>query len=235
MNLSLKNDAVFQIVGPSGCGKTMFVTQLLSDTAKWFETKIKTIYWLKGIDDNEVGETAKEFKHLKNIVRLNGFENGWMDKPQKGDAMVIDDLFVESTKEKNFNNLFTKIARHRGIVVIFITQNMFHQGGEHRTRNLNVHYLALFKNPRDATVVDYVARQAFPNNKKFLIDAFHDATQNKPYGYLFFDFTQTCPEEVRVRTNIFDYQNGIVVYKQNDGLGNFNNNNNHASLHPLET
>ena len=87
---------------------------------------------------------------------------------------------------------------------------MFHQGGAHRTRNLNVHYLVLFKNPRDRTVISYIARQAYPQNTKFLTDAFQDAT-NKPNGYLFIDFTQKCPEEFRVRTNIFD---DMIVYKQ---------------------
>lgn len=212
MDLSLKNEAVFQIVGPSGCGKTLFVSQLLSNSGRYFANEINHIYWLRGISGG--GEESDCIIGIrKNITFLNGFEKGWMDLAQKGDALVIDDLFVESTREKNFNNLFTKIARHRGIAVFFITQNMFHQGGGHRTRNLNVHYLVLFKNPRDKTVIDFVSRQAFPSNKRFLVDAFQDATKNKPHGYLFIDFTQSCPDELRVRGDIFNLDNGIVVYK----------------------
>jgi hypothetical protein len=161
-------------------------------------------------------EDGKTFKNLKNVTFLNGFEEGWMEKPQKGDAIVVDDLFDESTREKNFNNLFTKIARHRGVCVIFITQNMFHQGGQHRTRNINVHYLILFKNPRDSTIINFIARQAYPTNQQFLIDAFKDATTNKPHGYLFIDFTQECPEDFRVRANLFE-SSGIIVYKQSSG------------------
>ena len=140
-------------------------------------------------------ENEKIFKNLKNITFLDGFEEGWMDKPQRGDAIVIDDLFVESIREKNFNNLFTKIARHRGVTVVFITQNMFHQGGQHRTRNLNVHYLVLFKNPRDSTIINFIARQAYPANLQFLIESFKDATLGNLHGYLFMDLTQECPEE----------------------------------------
>lgn len=161
----------------------------------------------------EGGSTAQAFKKLKNIKFLQGFEEGWMDRAQKGDVLVIDDLFDEATREKIFNNLFTKIARHRGVTVIFITQNMFHQGGQHRTRNLNVHYLVLFKNPRDSTVINFIARQAYPSNPQFLMDAFKDATNNQPHGYLFMDFTQQCPEDMRVRSNLFT-PNGLVVYKQ---------------------
>lgn len=213
MDLRLVNGAVFQIVGPSGSGKTHFVTNLLAPSANVFKEPIKQIYWLMGISDGESGDTKKHLKSLKNLHILKGFEVGWQDKPKKGDVIVIDDLFSESTKEHDFNNMFTKVARHRQVTVIFITQNLFHQGGQHRTRNLNVHYLVIFKNPRDSTVIDYLARQAFSSNRTYLLDAFRDATADKPHGYLFLDFTQTCPDVLRVRSNIF-HQHGIIVYKQ---------------------
>jgi GTPase SAR1 family protein len=214
MDLRLKNDVVFQVVGPSGSGKTIFVTQLLGNSKQYFTNKINHIYWLMGIVEGEKGKTSENLKKLENLKILNGFEKGWLTKPQSGDAIVIDDLFAESAYEKNFNDLFTKIARHRGVTVIFITQNMFHQGGQHRTRNLNVQYLVIFKNPRDCTVINFISRQAFPTNPHYLANAFKDATVDKPHGYLFLDFTQDCPDDVRVRTNIFD-SNGMIVYKQN--------------------
>ena len=214
MDLRLKNDAVFQVVDPSGCGKTLFVTQLLAPDKDYFVRKIQKIYWLQGITSGEKGETNKALKVLKNVKILNGFVKGWMDMPRMDDVIVIDDLFAEANKENNFNNLFTKIARHRGVTVIFITQNMFHQGGQHRTRNLNVHYLVLFKNPRDSSAINYIARQAFPSNSKFLVDAYEDATKAKPHGYLFIDFTQDCPDELRVRSDIFNDEQQMMVYKQ---------------------
>ena len=164
MDLRLANGAVFQVVGPSGSGKTHFVINLLS-AENVFKEPTRQIYWLMGIDEGESGETQQQFKTLKHVKILKGFEEGWQDKPLKGDVVVIDDLFSESTKEQNFNNMFTKVARHRQVTVIFITQNLFHQGGQHRTRNLNVHYLIIFKNPRDNTVIDYLARQAFLSNR----------------------------------------------------------------------
>ena len=211
MDLRFANNCVFQIVGPSGSGKTFFVTNLLYNANVIFKNKIGKIYWLMGIEEGEHGKTQQSLKRIKNISFMNGFEEGWEKRPKSGDVIVIDDLFTESTKEQAFNNLFTKIARHRGVTVIFLTQNLFHQGGQHRTRNLNVNYLVIFKNPRDNTVIDFLARQAFPSNRKFLMDAFQDATHNKPFGYLFLDFTQTCPEELRVRADIF---NEFYVYKQ---------------------
>jgi hypothetical protein len=60
----------------------------------------------------------------------------------------------------------------------------------------------LFKNPRDVTQVATLGRQMYPNNSKFLVEAFNDATK-KPYGYLLLDLRADTLENYRVRTNIF--------------------------------
>ena len=208
--MEFQNNAVYQIVGPSGSGKTHFVCKLLQNP-KYFKSKFNKIYWHQG-GGGESGLTKLEFGKLKNIKVINGFDQDWSTRLQKGDVIIIDDLYQEANKESDFNNLFTKIARHTEVTVIFITQNLFHQGGNHRTRNINVHYLVVFKNPRDQTVVDFIARQAFPNNRNFLLESFQDATKNS-HGYLFLDFTQQCPDDLRVSTDIFNPQ-GVTVYKQ---------------------
>lgn len=210
--MELQNNAVYQIVGPSGSGKTHFVCKLLQNP-QFFKSRFNKIYWHQG-GGGESGLTQNEFCKLKNIKVVNGFDKNWSTRLQKGDVIIIDDLYQEANKESDFNNLFTKIARHREVTVIFITQNLFHQGGNHRTRNINVHYLGFFKNPRDQTVVDFIARQAFPNNRNYLLDAFKDATKVS-HGYLFLDFTQQCPDDLRVRTDIFNPV-GACIYKQLD-------------------
>ena len=217
MDLRLQTNAVLQIVGPSGSGKTHFVCRLLA-RQDMFREKIGTIYWLQGTVEGEEGDTEKCMEKLGKRLKIirNGFIDGWENLAHRGDALIIDDLFHESTKEKNFVSLFTKIARHRHVLVVFITQNLFHKSSNSRTQNLNVHYLAMFRNPRDKTAIDHLARQMYPNNRKFLIDSFDDATSNRPHSYLFFDFTQECNDDIRVRTNILfeDGQRGIIVYKQ---------------------
>ena len=210
LKMNLNNNAVFQVVGPRGSGKTHFVCQLLQRN-DMFKNKFQRIYWHQG-RGGESGLTEYEFCKLNGVKIINGFDESWSSRLQKGDVIVIDDLFQEANKEKDFTNLFTKIARHKEVTVIFITQNLFHQGGNHRTRNLNVHYLVIFKNPRDKTIADYVARQAFPQDKKYFIDSFMDATC-KPYGYLFIDFTQECPDDQRLKTNLF-HTKYITLYKQ---------------------
>jgi len=212
--MNLLNNATYQIIGPSGSGKTHFVCKLLQTKNK-FRHKFNKIYWHAG-GDGEAGLTKTEFSKIDNIKVIKGFDKNWSKRLSKHDVIVIDDLYQEANKIEDFNNLFTKIARHREVTVIFITQNLFHKGGNHRTRNLNTHYLVLFKNPRDSTAIDFIARQAFPHNKQYLIDSYHDAI-SKPHGYLFMDFTQDCPDNLRFCTNIFD-KNGISYYKQKKKL-----------------
>jgi adenylate kinase family enzyme len=210
----LNNGSVVQIVGPSGSGKTYFACNLLS-RPEMFKLPIREIYWHSGVKEEEIGPTLKKLEKLKQVHHVFGLPKGWTDNPKQYDAIVIDDLFVEANRDAaTFNQLFTKIARHRQVTVLFLTQNLFHQGGGHRTRNLNTHYLVIFKNPRDKTVIDFLSRQVYPNNRKFLINVFEDATKNRPHGYLFMDFTQDCPDDVRIRTDIFNKRTGALIYKQ---------------------
>lgn len=221
----IENGCVIQIVGPSGSGKTYFACTLLL-AKSLFKLPIRNIFWHSGVKEGELGATLRKLRDIKRVQHVFGLPNGWVDKPCKYDAIVIDDLFEEANKDAvTFNQLFTKIARHRKVTVLFLTQNLFHQGGKHRTRNLNTHYLVLFKNPRDRTVVDFLARQAFPSQRKLFMEIFNDATMNRPHGYIFIDFTQRCPDELRIRTDIFNRKKGALIYK----LSPLHSNNNNKS------
>jgi len=68
--------------------------------------------------------------------------------------------------------------------------------------SLNAHYIVLFKNPRDAMQVATLARQMYPGQSKFLVEAFKNATE-KPFGYLLLDLKPDTDERYRIRTNIF--------------------------------
>jgi len=62
--------------------------------------------------------------------------------------LVIDDLMSETNQL--MADIFTKRSHHHDISVIYMTQNVFDKNKYARTISLNVHYLVLFKNPRDA-------------------------------------------------------------------------------------
>jgi hypothetical protein len=126
--------------------------------------------------------------------------------------IIIDDLMRES--DNRVVDLFTKGCHHRNISVFFITQNLFHQGRGQRDISLNAHYLVCFKNPRDKAQIRHLAQQVFPENPKFIKEAYIDATKT-PHGYLLLDMKQSTPDEIRFRTNIFldDSHNYVYVPK----------------------
>ena len=125
--------------------------------------------------------------------------------------LIIDDLMSESGGNKEVEDLFTKHSHHKNVSVFVLVQNFFHKG--FRTITLNAHYLFLFKNPRDASQIAFLARQLYPNNTKFLIESYKDAT-SEPHSFLTLDLKQDTPEDLRVLGNFLpaDPSEPIVVY-----------------------
>ena len=121
--------------------------------------------------------------------------------------VILDDLMNETNDM--VANLFTKISHHRSVSVIYITQNVFHKGKQSRTISLNAHYMVLFKSPRDAGQIGVLGRQLYPENSKFLVAAFKDAT-SMPHSYLLLDLRPETGEKYRVRANIFNGEKQIV-------------------------
>ena len=88
-------------------------------------------------------------------------------------------------------DLFTKGSHHKNISVIFIMQNIFHKGKSQRDISLNTKYIVLYKNPRDRAQIQHLARQVYPEDPKFLLEAYLDATHAQ-HSYLFLDLSQDC-------------------------------------------
>ena len=99
-------------------------------------------------------------------------------------------------------DLFTKISHHRNLSVVYLTQNIFYKNKQSRMLSLNSHYLVLFKNARDASQVANLARQMYPGNSAFMIEAFKNAT-SAPYGYLLIDLKQETEDQLRLRNGLF--------------------------------
>ena len=63
-------------------------------------------------------------------------------------------------KDKRISDLFTKGSHHRDLSIIYIVQNIFHQGKEMRNISLNAHYIV--NSPRDKQQISMLARQVNP-------------------------------------------------------------------------
>ena len=57
----------------------------------------------------------------------------------KRNLIVFDDQMIDASKDKRIVNLFTRGYHHRNLSVIYIVQNLFHQGKGSHSISLNSH------------------------------------------------------------------------------------------------
>ena len=197
-DFSFKHPFTAIIAGMTGSGKTVLLRQLLQDNK----------YTLSGLGPIKILWSYGVWQDLYNQP-IDGIEVNYLEglpsqddlSLMKPNILVIDDLMTELGGNKNLANLFTKGSHHNNLSIFFIVQNLFHQGPQMRTISLNSHYMILMKNPRDKSQISHLARQLYPENMKFLIEAYNDATSQR-YGYLVVDMKQDTPAKVRVRTRL---------------------------------
>ena len=116
----------------------------------------------------------------------------------------------ECIDNTSIQDLFTVESHHRNTSVIMISHNLYTKGKFTRTIILNSHYLILFNNPRVRTQISVLARQMFPQNGKFLIEAYDDAIKSKKFGYIFIDLKQATDDRNRIQTSILPDETRII-------------------------
>ena len=204
MDFRLQCNKILVVAGPSHAGKTVFTLKLLDKRHELFKDRINRVIWCYGIYQPELNQELQQ----RNFITRKGILP--VDELQRHDILVLDDLLKERKDSKDVTDLFTIKAHHEQCFIMFVTQNLFPPGKESRTRNLNTHYYAIFKNPRDKSQFEILACQVAPRGSKALIEIFKSATE-KPHGYLYIDFTQECSEEFRFRTDILKLP--MIIYK----------------------
>lgn len=191
--------------GPTSCGKSVFTTRFLKHVNSLVDTDLVEIVYCAP------EESYPDLSECKVPVRfLDYLPESSMFADKKPRLVVIDDMQRE--QNENVVDIFTKLSHHLNMSVIFIVQNIFHKAKGMRDISLNAHYIVAYKSPRDRNQFATLSRQICPGNTKYVIEAFEDAT-SVPYGYLVLDLTQTTPDHLRYRTNIFPDDNPTnVVY-----------------------
>ena len=197
--MEFKHPSTILISGPTGSGKSEFVGRLILE--RMLDPMPNKIIWIYGewqplYDKLSMIRNQIEFIHG---VPPNFYENL---NPNFKNLVILDDQMSKSTGDKTISKIFTEGSHHKNTSVIYIVQNLFSKGAEHRTISLNSQYIVVFKNPRDKSQIQSIARQMFPNRVSLFVDVFNDAT-NQPYGYLIIDLRPDTPEDYRLRTHIF--------------------------------
>lgn len=193
------------IVGPSCSGKTQLLSQILQKRKDLFDQQPNRILYYHGTllpPKLQDGDHGIQFQRgLPTESEIKTFNN---------DFVILDDL-MEDCKNNLVTKLFSQVAHHSHVTFFLLVQNFFHIG---RSQSLNAHFLFFMMNPRDKLQIRNLSIQMYPNNTKFLVQAFEDATNNRPFSHLFIDLTADTDNQLRVRGNIFDSKVTVYVPKQ---------------------
>ena len=204
MDPSWKHPFSSIVSGPSGCGKTQFTLKFIDHLEHMVVPRIEKVMWCFGIYQ-DIFDRYPQIEFQEGLPNLEVFDG------KERTLLVLDDLMNET--DERVTKIFTKISHHRNVSVLYLTQNLFYNGKHTRTISLNAHYLVLFKNVRDTTQVANLARQMFPGQSHFMLDAFRDAT-SVPFGYLLVDLRPDTDERCRLRTNIFPGETHYVYVRK---------------------
>ena len=196
------------VSGPSGCGKSSLVKAILQhDIIKPLPDKIVWLY----------AEDQPLYQSMKNVEFIQGIPEDLETRFQRryNNVLILDDLMTQCHSDERLTRLFSVGSHHKNLSIIFIIHNLFHYGKEMRTVSLNSHYIILFKNPRDRLQIATLARQMYPGQSQFLIEAFHDATK-EAYGYLAIDLKPTTADKLRIRTGILPGDRQLVYVHKDE-------------------
>lgn len=213
-NLLFKHPFTLMIAGATSSGKTQLARNIVTHLPELITPEISLpiqVNWSYGIWTQAYG---KPFNSP--YVRVSYVKG--LPKDVKADVLVVDDLMTSVSGSEEFANIFMRGSHHQNMSVIFIVQNLFHQGRRMRDIGLNCHYLILTKNRRDLGQITTLGRQLYGNDWKFFIDAYKKSVLNRDYGYLLIDLTPTTEERYRLRANICPPEHPITLFvpSQND-------------------
>ena len=211
MDPKLKACFCLQISGLSGSGKTVWVKKFLENADKMIDRKVDQIIYCFGENQPIYEEMLQKLPHIQFYEGFPQIKD--LTDPSFHTLMVIDDLQNELLDNLELANLFTKTSHHRSISLIFLQQALFNKGKFSRLCSLNCHYMVMFKSPRDQTVISTLARQMYPGNGQYLIEAYKDAT-NKPYTYLLIDLHPQTDDKYRLRAKNFPDEFQVVYVKK---------------------
>lgn len=201
------------VSGPSNSGKTHFVSSLIENADKIFSVKIDNLVYIYAC-------WQPMFDHLLKICPINfiqGLPTSLADDSilpvSSNNLLIIDDLMNDACNNLEVQKVFTQYVHHRNLSCIYLMQNLFIQGKASRTISLNTNYMVLFKNSRDTYQISLLARQMYPGNVRYFLQAFKDAT-SRPYGYLLIDFKAVTPDCFRLRADILSDRPVVYIPKK---------------------
>lgn len=196
------------IAGPAQSGKTTLLKQILLLNNILINPAPEKIIYCYSVWQPIFDELKNS---LSNIEFSEGVYNIDLVDSSTNTLIIFDDMMYECENNQSISELFTVDSHHKNISVFLLSQNLFSQGKYARTISLNCSYIIVFKNPRDKSQINVLARQMFPDKMKFFMEAFYDSINSGGgHSYLFLDLKQKTLEKNRVQTGIIPGELRII-------------------------
>lgn len=188
----------------------MFTKKLLENASTMFTIPPERILYA-------YSEHQNMFDEMQNITNMI-FHEGLPDKQCVEELaantdhclLVLDDLMSKVVQSEDMLNLFTISSHHKGISVVYLSQNLYNQGKFAKTIALNSANFVLFRNPNMRQILTF-ASQILPGQTRFYLDSFRKATK-EIYRSLLVDLSTHGNREYMLRTGIFP-KDTCIVYK----------------------
>ena len=206
ISFTLQHPSTMWLVSPSGGGKTSLVERIIDSCDNIYSKPIKTIVFVYAVFQPiyyRIQHKHPNVKFTKNLRDAESLVDG-------SSLLVIDDCLYSMNNGskgedvKLLTDWHTTLGHHMDTSLIVCLQNVYNKSM--RTCSINVHYMCIYRQPRDLSTIKMISRQISPSHSKFLVDAYEKATENGAgYSYIFIDLHPRSNQyKYFVRSNIFN-------------------------------
>lgn len=208
--LRFPSGATHLMVGPSASGKTFRTAQILRFKDFIIENgnEIKNIVFCYAAWQPEYQKLKEEGIVTKWVNKMPTNEEFIsFTKPYLncgGSICVIDDFMSDINKD--LDEIVRVTSRHMRTSTFILFQSLFPIHKLARQISLNVKFLHIHKNPRENAQIQHLARQLMPQEYKWIVQAYHEATQ-KPFSCFLIDLTQMREGYLRYRSDYLPGEN----------------------------
>lgn len=209
MDCRLQTPFSMIVASPSNSGKTTWVGKLLQHSSELFSEPSKTFYYFYSVW-SPTFDTWKDKKIITKFIQGMCTKDWIEEHCSEGNCTIILDDQAMSISE-DISKVFAVLSHNYNINFIMLAQNIFTKNKNFRDASLNSKYIVLGKNPRDQSSIRFLAQQMLPTRAKQVMEAYFLATA-EPFSFFLLDFSQTCPENLRMRGNIFGEKYPMTTY-----------------------
>jgi hypothetical protein len=206
------------VAGPSKSGKTTFVSNLLKSGKDMFDKQPDNVI-LYYATDQDIYDELINLGLINEKINFNDADPSYEDimnkvapyKDMNGSLIIFDDTLADI--KPGFEKIFQVLGHHTKSSLIYLSQNLFYNSKTFRDVSLQLDYIILNRNQRDASQIRILASQLCPGNWDWIVNAYRDVTK-EPFSYLFIDCNANSPPELRLRSRIFPYEVPYTVHVQ---------------------